>query len=90
MRTTGNFTDVYKQAKIYYNDPAGRPIDAVIRKENEKWIIESRLEPQQDTIIECSLEDFQNWFYETFSDDNYIPSENDIADFVKQFAIEIE
>jgi hypothetical protein len=82
MRTVGTFLEVYHQAKAYLNDVSGLPTDPVVRLENEKWIIESRLEPQQDTILETSLDDFQRYWYESFDDPNYIPSDTDVADFV--------
>jgi hypothetical protein len=81
MRTVGTFLDVYHQAKAYLNDVSGLPTDPVVRLENEKWIIESRLEPPQDTILETSLEDFQRYWYESF-EENYIPTDRDVEDFV--------
>lgn len=83
MRTVGTFLEVYHQAKAYLNDVSGLPTDPVVRLENEKWIIESRLEPQQETVIEVGLEDFQRYWYESFEDKNYIPTERDVEDYIK-------
>ena len=82
MRTVGTFADVYKQAREYINDVSGIPSDPVVRLEYGKWIIESRLEPSQETVIEVRLEDFQRYWNESFDDPNYIPSDTDVADFV--------
>ena len=83
MRTVGTFADVYKQAREYINDVSGIPSDPVVRLEYGKWIIESRLEPQQETVVEVTLDDFQSYWYESFEDENYIPTEQDVADYVK-------
>ena len=83
MRTVGTFADVYKQAREYLNDVSGLPTDPVVRLENEKWIIESRLEPPQDTILETSLDDFQRYWYESFEDESFKPTDSDVADYVK-------
>lgn len=83
MRTVGTFADVYKQAREYLNDVSGIPSDPVVRLEYGKWIIESRLEPQQETVVEVSLDDFQRYWYESFEDKNYIPTERDVEDYIK-------
>ena len=82
MRTVGTFADVYKQAREYINDVSHIPSDPVVRLEYGKWIIESRLEPQQETVVEVSLDEFQRYWYESFEDENYIPSDTDVADYV--------
>lgn len=83
MRTVGTFADVYKQAREYLNDVSGIPSDPVVRLEYGKWIIESRLEPQQETVVEVTLDDFQSYWYESFEDKNYIPTERDVEDYIK-------
>jgi hypothetical protein len=83
MRTVGTFLEVYHQARAYLNDVSGLPTDPVVRLENGKWIIESRLEPQQETVVEVTLDDFQRYWNESFEDENYIPTEQDVADYVK-------
>lgn len=83
MRTVGTFADVYKQAREYLNDVSGIPSDPVVRLEYGKWIIESRLEPQQETVVEVTLDDFQRYWYESFEDKNYIPTERDVEDYIK-------
>jgi hypothetical protein len=83
MRTVGTFADVYKQAREYINDVSGIPSDPVVRLEYGKWIIESKLEPQQKTVVEVTLDDFQRYWYESFEDENYIPTERDVEDYIK-------
>lgn len=88
MRTVGTFTAVYKQAREYIidfnNDVSGIPSDPVVRLESDgKWVIESKSEPQQETVVEVTLDDFQSYWYESFEDENYIPTEQDVADYVK-------
>ena len=83
MRTVGTFLEIYHQAKAYLNDDvSGLPSDPVVRLENGKWILESRLEPPQNTILETSLNDFQNYWNESF-EENYIPTERDVEDYIK-------
>ena len=89
MRTVGTFADIYKQARTYINDASGLPTDPVVRLENGKWILESRLEPQQETVVEVSLDEFQRYWF-SFDDPNYIPSDTDIADFVDYFNTNVE
>ena len=86
MRTVGTFADVYKQAREYNNgvDVSHIPTDPVVRLERDgRWVIESRLEPQETVDVEVSLEDFQSYWYYSFEDENYIPTDSDVADYVK-------
>ena len=84
MRTVGKFSEIYKQAREYLNDENYIPTDPVVRLESDgRWVIESRLEPSQDTILETSLDEFQSYFYESFEDKSYIPTDSDVADYVK-------
>lgn len=84
MRTVGTFVDVYKQAREYLlNDVSHIPSDPVVRLEYGKWIIESKLEPQQETVVEVTLDDFQRYWYESFEDKSYIPTERDVEDYIK-------
>ena len=85
MRTVGKFVDVYKQAREYNNgvDVSDIPSDPVVRLESDgQWIIESRLEPQETVDVEVRLEDFQSYWNYSFDDPNYIPTSDDVADFV--------
>jgi hypothetical protein len=41
-------------------------------------------------MLECSLEDFHSWFYETYKDTGYEISEGDEADFRESIAGSIE
>ena len=85
MRTVGTFKKIYEQARAYLNNEDVSSIsDPVVRLESDgKWVIESRLEPPQDTILETSLEDFQSYWYYSFEDKNYIPTEQDVEDYIK-------
>ena len=83
MRTVGTFKKIYEQAREYNNGVvSGIPTDPVVRLEYGKWIIESRLEPQQETVVEVSLDDFQRYWNESFENDEYIPTEKDVGDYV--------
>jgi len=85
MRTAGTFQEVYAAAKAYVNETAedGCPMDAVVRREGERWMLESGLNSAEDADFEVSLEVFDSWFWEGYKSD-YVPSDEDIADFVKQ------
>jgi len=87
MRTRGTFQEIYRAAREYYisGDIKDRPMNPVVRLENGKWVIESGLEPQQDTEFECTLGAFDDYFYEAYKDIEYLPSEGDVADFMTQF-----
>lgn len=83
MRTSGTFQDVYTAAKSYANGTEDDcPINPVIRRENGIWMLESNLEPATDCDFECDLETFNGWFFDSYSFDEYLPSETDITDFV--------
>lgn len=85
MRITGTFSDIYAGAKsmatggdIY----GGCPIDPVVRREGGKWMIESALEPRgEDNDFECSLEEFDSYFYEAYKSD-FIPDDGCVNEFV--------
>jgi len=86
MRTVGTFKKIYEQAREYINgvDVSDIPTDPVVRLERDgRWVIESRLEPSQETVIEVSLDEFQSYFYESFKDKKYIPTEEDVSGYVK-------
>lgn len=85
MRTVGNFINIYEQAREYNNGVvSGIPQDPVVRLESDgQWMIESREEPQQETVVEVSLDDFQKYWYYCFEDRNYIPTDPDVADYIK-------
>lgn len=88
MRTVGTFQDVYTAAQSHYINEddvyGGRPMDAVIRKEGEKWMLESAIEKEnEDCSFSCSLEDFDNYWYELYKDIFYLPSDSEVADFVE-------
>ena len=84
MRTAGTFNDVYEAAKSYALNQAddGTPMNPVVRREQGRWMLESGLN-STDGDFETTLESFDLWFHESYLDENYSPSEEDIADFVK-------
>jgi hypothetical protein len=85
MRTVGKFVDIYKQAREYLNgvDVSHIPSDPVVRLESDgKWILESRLEPREQTVVEVALDDFQNYWNESFEDESFEPTDSDVADYV--------
>ena len=87
MRTQGNFSEIYHDAKAYYtgNDENidSRPMDPVVRYVgNGMWYLESGLNSEENTIAECPLDTFDSFFYETYQDD-YEPTEDDEQEFLK-------
>ena len=87
MRTVGTFRDVYTAAKGYVKATTEeiRPMDAVVRREGARWMLESGLDSGENADFEVTLVAFDNWFFDSYmdSDDSYAPSESDIDDFVK-------
>jgi hypothetical protein len=85
MRTVGTFKKIYEQAREYHlNGVVSGISDPVVRLERDgEWVIESRLEPQETTILETSLDDFQRYWNESFADKNYIPTDRDVEDYIK-------
>ncbi len=84
MRTSGTFQAVYEAAKSYAqgNDMyGGCPINPVVRREGDKWMLESALEPTTGDF-EISLEAFDSYFYESYKTD-FVPTASDVADFVE-------
>jgi len=55
----------------------------VVRREDGAWMLESGIEPARDADFECDLETFHTYFGETYSDDDYTPSDTDGAEFVE-------
>jgi hypothetical protein len=81
MRTSGKFQDVFNAAKNYMNNSDDDcPINPVVRREGDVWMLESSLEPT-DGDIEVTLDDFQSYWYESMQDD-YTPTDDDIEDYV--------
>jgi len=80
MRTTGTFTDVYNAVRELQQDNTHSPSDPVIRREGNRWMLESRLEPTT-ADIEVSLDAFESWFYKMLKTDAQ-PSAEDIIEFV--------
>jgi len=90
MRTQGTFQRVYEAARSYYNGEdvyGGRPIDPVVRREGKTWMLESALSPEgEDCNFSCSLEDFDNYWYEMYKTDNPTITTAEIDDFVQCFS----
>jgi hypothetical protein len=64
MRTSGTFAEVYEAAVKYYDgDDSDCPLNPVIRKEGDTWMLESGMNPS-DCDIEVSLPDFEWWWFE--------------------------
>ena len=84
MRTSGTFTDVYAAAKSYTNNDESETCQhsPVIRQEGATWMLESETEPT-DGDLEISLEQFDMYWGESYADEKYTPTADDIADFVK-------
>ena len=85
MRTHGTFGDVYDAAKSYYTGTAedGCPMDAVVRREDGEWMLESGIEPARDADFECTLDAFDSYFFEAYPDHTFTPSEADATEFVE-------
>lgn len=85
MRTVGTFQDVYEAAKSYVNDEdeyRSRPLNPVVRREGDKWMLESDIFSAEDADFEVTLEYFDSWFWEDYKSD-YTPTDEDMEDFVK-------
>lgn len=94
MRTSGTFQDVYEAAKNYSNGGTtygGRPMNPVVRRRASDgvWMLESGLDSAEGSDLECSLDAFDNWFYESYKTD-YIPGDEDIADFATTITEDID
>ncbi len=88
MRTTGTLQDVYEAAKHYCitNDIDDRPMNPVVRKENGRWELSSGLIPMDEKGLEIKLEDFDYYFYETYSEDSFevtVEIENDFIEIME-------
>lgn len=86
MRTQGTFIDIYNAAKDIATDIdtyGGCPLNPVIRHTtNGVWMLESGLHGEPNADAECSLDVFDNWFYESYSNNDYSPTESDKIDFL--------
>ena len=82
MRTQGTFTEIYEAAKNHYKENREScPIDPVIRRVDGLWVIESGLESEENADIECSLDTFDDWFYEWYSGESFCPGFDIEEDF---------
>jgi hypothetical protein len=78
MRTAGTFQDVFEAVR---DESDGLPHNPVIRREGDRWMLESALIPT-DGDFEQPLDDFLSWWHEGLTDPDYIPAESDIAAYV--------
>lgn len=86
MRTHGTFSQVYEAARAYYRGTDGtaedQPLDAVVRRENGEWVLESGLDSAPDAAFELSLDEFDTFFAESYDDDGHKPTETDVREFL--------
>jgi len=86
MRTSGTFNDVYQAARDHHAEVEDtRPMDPVVRHRDGKWHLESGLGSAEGCDFQCDLEAWDNYFYESYKDVDFDPSESDEADFVEAF-----
>jgi len=89
MRTQGTFKEVYTAAKHFYADAdnlettyGGCPMDPVVRHTVDGvWMLDSGIDGEPNADAECRLDDFDNWFYETYEDGDYTLTDEDESDF---------
>uniref|UniRef100_A0A6M3LV45 Uncharacterized protein n=1 Tax=viral metagenome TaxID=1070528 RepID=A0A6M3LV45_9ZZZZ len=78
-----SFQNVYEKIKNYSLELTDSfPVDPVIRRIDNKWILESGLYDNNGDI-EITFEQFDNWFFESYGDNNYMPTSQDIEDFLR-------
>jgi len=83
MRTVGTFADVYHAARGYRTGSAWDcPMDPVIRREDGVWMLESGIEPRRDADLECTLDTFDGWHYESYEVGDYVPTAADEREFI--------
>jgi hypothetical protein len=86
MRSQGDFQKIYEAAKSFYRGDdvyGGRPHNPVVRHTTDGiWMLESGLDSEERADAECRLVDFDSYFYETYQDENYIPSLQDEEEFL--------
>lgn len=87
MRTTGNFAKIYQQAKNYFRGiDCDQPHNPVVRLEGDnKWMIESALEPTTECSVECTLDEFDSWFCESYEDAMFEIDDSVEREFVNAF-----
>jgi len=85
MRTQGTFSDVYEAARDYYLAVAedGKPMDAVVRRVGDVWMLESGIHPEPEANFELSLDHFDMYWSESYRDDGYIPTPRDATEFME-------
>lgn len=75
MRTEGDFKEIYDVMKNAYieDNYEDMPMNPVIRFEDGIWMLESGLYPDDKCIVKCTAEQFDDWFYEAYRDDSFVP-----------------
>jgi len=85
--SNGTFQAVYAEAREYYaGDDENRPTDPVVRRrggEDGRWKLESGLADAREADFECSLDDFDGYFLEVYSDPDYTPTDRDVREFAE-------
>lgn len=87
MRTVGRFIDVYNAVRELMEDNTHAQHDPVIRREGDRWMLESRLTPSSDADIEIPIESFVSWWYESLKRSEQ-PTEQEISEYISQVVIE--
>jgi hypothetical protein len=86
-----SFRDVYHESRQIYLDiddsAEHAPMNPVVRLEDRGevegivWRLTSDLYSAEDTLLECPLEGFHDFFYEVYHDADYVPSLDDMRSF---------
>ena len=82
MKTTGSFGEVYLAARDIWQCDENSPHDPVIRREGDKWMLDSGIDPAPDADLEIDLDSFYT-FFDSYYHTEHIPSESCIRFFVE-------
>lgn len=68
MRTHGTINEIFEAARDYYNGTAddGKPANPEVRWDGDEWSLESGLNSAEDVQASCSLDTFDDYFYEGY------------------------
>lgn len=91
MRTQGTFQVVYEQARLYSQfkeEHRSCPMDPEVRFDGDEWMIESSLSSAEYAKAVCKLEVFDNYFFESYKEDDLELTINDENDFLKMITQE--
>jgi hypothetical protein len=79
---------VYEAAKRHNAETKAtdtRPINAVVRHSGGRWLLESGLNSAEGCNFECDLDAFDDYFYESYQDEEFSPDSDDEVDFINSF-----